>query len=80
MLNSIFVYDSTSRLSALEIMAHPFFDELRVLENNTNGKFVTPQIFDFSESEIALLGNKSILKKIIPKWSDSYKLLSKTNN
>jgi len=49
LLNQIFVYDPLKRPSAFEIMAHPFFDDLRSLDNNTNGNYIIPQIFDFSE-------------------------------
>ena len=67
-------------------MAHPFFDELRNSESNNNGKFIIPQIFDFTESNKLL--NKGeiqsytsnptqqkLLLKIIPEWAESYKLI-----
>jgi glycogen synthase kinase 3 beta len=75
LLQKIFIYEPHKRLSALEIMAHPFFDDLRNSELNQNGKFIVPTIFDFSESEIYGFKNKSLLKKIIPDWADSYRLL-----
>jgi serine/threonine protein kinase len=76
LLNKIFVYEPHKRINALEVLAHPFFDELRMIDSFNNGKFVVPQIFDFSESEINLYSNqKSLLKKIIPEWSENYKLL-----
>jgi len=76
LLNKIFVYEPHKRINALEVLAHPFFDELRMIDSFNNGKFVVPQIFDFSESEINLYSNqKSLLKKIIPEWSENFKLL-----
>lgn len=69
-------------------MTHPFFDDLRNIENSTNGNYITPQIFDFSECTISLLfyflaelsvykktDKKSLLKKIIPNWAESYKFI-----
>lgn len=76
LLNKIFVYEPYKRLSALEVMAHPFFDELRMIDSLNNGKYMVPQIFDFTENEMMLYSNqKNVLKKIIPEWSESYKLL-----
>lgn len=75
LLNKIFVYEPHKRISALEIMAHPFFDDLRNSDLSQNGKFIFPNIFDFSQSEINLFENKEILKKIIPEWAESFKLL-----
>jgi len=70
LLQKIFVYETHKRLSALEIMAHPFFDDLRNSEIAQNGKYIVPQIFDFTENEIANCKNKSLLKKIIPDWTE----------
>lgn len=76
-LNKIFLYEPHKRLTALEIMALPFFDELRQKDSG-NGKFIIPQLFDFSESELSLYTSPSqikTLKKVIPEWADCYKLL-----
>jgi glycogen synthase kinase 3 beta len=75
LLQKIFTYEPHKRLNALEIMAHPFFDELRNNEVSQNGKYIVPTIFDFSESEIIAYKNKSLLKKIIPDWAESYKFI-----
>ena len=73
LLNKIFNYEPHKRLTALEIMAHPFFDELRQKDCGT-GKYIIPQLFDFTEQELQMhSGNKNLLKKIIPEWSDCYK-------
>ncbi len=73
LLENIFVYEPNKRLSALEIMAHPFFDELRTMDNSQNGKYIVPQLYDFTDNEINLCTNKKQLKKIIPNWSENYK-------
>lgn len=73
LLDKIFVYEPHKRLSALEILANPFFDELRMIDSLNNGKYVVPQLFDFSDAELSLYSNqKNLLKKIIPEWADSY--------
>jgi serine/threonine protein kinase len=76
LLQKIFTYDCSKRPNAFEIMAHPFYDELRSSEIIQNGKYIIPQIFDFSESEILSCQNKSIIKKILPDWSDSFKYIN----
>jgi serine/threonine protein kinase len=73
LLNKIFIYEPHKRISALEIMAHPFFDDLKNLELTQNGKYIIPNIFDFTSKEISLYKKNEILKKIIPEWSENYK-------
>lgn len=81
LLSKVFVYEPHKRLKALEILAHPFFDELRNADLSLNSKFIYPNIFDFSESEIALYvskdtGNKDLLRRIIPEWAENYRFLN----
>lgn len=80
LLQKIFTYEPHNRFSALEIMAHPFFDELRSSDLAQNGKFIVPQIFDFTDNEMFICKNKSILKKIIPDWCESYRNIFSPNN
>ena len=56
-------------------MAHPFFDELRSSDLGQNSKFIVPNIFDFSETEITSCKNKSLLKKIIPDSVELFKYI-----
>jgi len=81
LLNKVFVYEPHRRLKALEILAHPFFDELRNADLSQNSKFIYPNIFDFSESEIGLYMskdacNRELLKRIIPEWTESYRFIN----
>lgn len=76
LLAKMFVYNPKKRLSPMEIMADKFFDDLRnkdIFYNN--GKYVVPNIFDFSEKEIENSRNRNLWAKIIPEWSDGYKSL-----
>lgn len=73
LLQKIFVYEPHKRMNALEIMAHPFFDDLRNSDLAQNGKFIVPQIYDFTDNEIYSCKNKSLLKKIIPDWCEVYR-------
>ena len=76
LLGKMFVYNPKKRLTAMEIMAHPFFDELRnkdVCINN--GKYVIPNLFDFSEKEISKSKQGNLWTKIIPEWSEGYQNL-----
>ena len=78
LLSKIFVYNGNKRITATEIMAHPYFDELRnknVCQNN--GKYIIPNIFDFSKKEISSCKQKNLWKKIIPEWSEGYNNLKR---
>ena len=76
LLNNMFLYNPRKRLTAMEIMAHPFFDDLRNKELCTNnGKFMVPNIFNFTEKEIKESPKRKLWAKIIPDWSDGYKNL-----
>ena len=59
----------------MEIMAHPFYDELRNSDTLQNGKYIVPNLFDFSKKEISMSKQKDLFRKIIPEWSDGYKNL-----
>ena len=75
LLSKIFVYNPKKRYTAMEIMAHPFFDELRSIDTLQNGKYIVPNLFDFSNKEISMSKQKHLFKKIIPEWSDGYQNL-----
>ena len=76
LLNKMFLYNPQKRITAMEIMAHPFFDDLRNKDLCTNnGKFMVPNIFNFTEKEIAESKKRNLWAKIIPDWSDGYKNL-----
>jgi hypothetical protein len=61
----------------MEIMAHSFFDELRNVETSQSGKYIVPNLFDFSKKEIEMSKQKELFKKIIPEWADGYKNIPK---
>lgn len=44
LLSKIFVYNQKKRLTAMEIMAHPFYDELRNSDLMQNGKYIVPNL------------------------------------
>lgn len=75
LLSKIFVYNPRKRISAIEIMAHPFFDDLRNQEVCQNGKYIIPNLYDFSKKEISMSKKKELFKTIIPEWSEGYKNL-----
>ena len=65
----------------MEIMAHPFLYDLRNSEISlNNGKFIVPNLFDFSKKEISMSKQKNLWTKIIPEWSDGYKNLMEFAN
>jgi len=64
---NILLYVPSQRLTALQVMAHPFFDELREPGVKLpNGKS-PPELFNFTESEIALARELGLWEKLQPK-------------
>lgn len=67
LIKRLMIYEPNQRIDALEAMAHPFFDELR-LPNAIlpNGKPL-PALFDFSPDEVALANKRGLLAKLSPR-------------
>jgi len=64
---SLLLYVPSARLTALQVMAHPFFDELREPGVKLpNGK-PPPELFNFTESEMALARELGLFEKLLPK-------------
>ena len=76
LISKILIYNPRKRLTAVEIMAHPAFDELKNKDNFNNDKYVVPNIFNFTQEEInGRRFNAEVWKKVIPSWSEGYKNL-----
>jgi len=66
LVSKLLSYTPTTRFTALEACSHPFFDELR--EASTilpNGKPLPPNLFNFSDQELAN-SNPTLINKLIP--------------
>ena len=66
-ISKILVYNPDKRPRPLEILLHPFFDELR--ENNTvlpNGNAL-PELFEFTKEEISTYSS-DIIDQLVPSW------------
>ena len=76
LISKILIYNPKKRPTAVEIMAHPVFDDLKNKDNYNNDKYVIPNIFNFTQEEINCKKfNADLWKKIIPQWSEGYKNL-----
>ncbi len=76
LISKILIYNPRKRLTAVEVMAHPAFDELKNKENYNNDKYVMPNIFNFTQEEInGRRFNAELWKKVLPTWSEGYKNL-----
>jgi kinase len=65
LVSQLLKYNPSNRLSMVEAMCHPFFDELRQSDTMLpNGKPL-PSLFDFTEAELQYLP-LPILQKLIP--------------
>jgi glycogen synthase kinase 3 beta len=72
LLSKILTYDPTKRLDAVQVMAHPFFDELRKYATSTNkvvlpSKKPFPQLLNFTSEELGLAAKFDVLDKILGK-------------
>ena len=57
----MFVFNPIKRITAIEIMALPFFDDLRNKDIYlNNGKYIIPNLFDFSEKEIGISKQRNL--------------------
>ncbi|KAK8814294.1 hypothetical protein WA158_008156 [Blastocystis sp. Blastoise] len=65
LINKILIFEPTKRLTALEVMAHPFFDDLRAGCLLPGGTPLPDTLFDFTDTELA--SNPSLLDKLLPK-------------
>lgn len=68
MISKILVYNPENRPRPLEILLHPFFDELR----DKNTKLPTtgnnlPELFDFTKEEISTYP-ADVISRLIPPW------------
>lgn len=67
LISTLLLYDPSQRLTAMQTMAHPFFDELRqhglLLPN---GK-PPPELFNFTKDEIRLAKDAGLLEKLLSK-------------
>ena len=76
LISKILIYNPRKRLTAVEIMAHPAFDELKNKDTFNNDKYIVPNIFNFTQEEInGRRFNAETWKKVIPSWSEGYKNL-----
>lgn len=65
LLSKVLVYDPEKRLRPFELLAHPYFDDLRSQKLTINGRNVT-DLFNFTETEIGQ--DKKLARSIVPKW------------
>lgn len=65
LLSSILVYNPRKRPKPFEILAHPYFDELRLQKLTINGRNVT-DLFNFNSVEIGQ--NQTLAASLVPNW------------
>jgi serine/threonine protein kinase len=52
LLNRIFAYNPNKRPTAVEILQHPYFEELRDLKKFSKHKIIVPDLFDWTDGMI----------------------------
>lgn len=61
-------YKPLERLSPLDSLAHPFFDELREPGLKLPNGRPLPPLFNFTDKELRLIEAKGLTKKLVPAW------------
>ncbi|KAJ2698149.1 glycogen synthase kinase 3 [Coemansia sp. IMI 203386] len=64
LIRRLLEYTPTKRPSAIEAMAHPFFDELRDPETKLYNGTDLPELFDFTVEELSV--DPSLIPKLVP--------------
>ncbi|CDW90288.1 glycogen synthase kinase-3 beta [Stylonychia lemnae] len=67
LLQQLLIYEPSLRMRAIDVLAHPFFDELRDFQMRLPQGGKLPDIFDLTTEEIQST-DRSVLDKIIPIW------------
>jgi len=67
LLEKVLMYNPHKRLTAVEALAHPYFEELRDEGCKVDGKDL-PNLFDFSQQEIGAI-QPDLYEKIVPSWA-----------
>lgn len=62
-------YTPSARLTAVEAMTHPFFDELRIPETKLGNNKPLPNLFDFSPLELSI--RPDLNRKLIPPHAEA---------
>ena len=65
LLKKILCYDPKQRITPLEALLHPYFDELRKQRLTINGKKIV-DLFNFNDAELS--SNPSLTKSLVPSW------------
>jgi serine/threonine protein kinase len=67
MISKILVYNPENRPRPLEILLHPFFDELRDKSTKLPNGNNLPDLFEFTKEEISTYP-KEVTEKLVPSW------------
>jgi len=65
LLKKVLCYNPDERITPLEALMHPYFDELRKQRLTINGKKIV-DLFNFNEAELS--SNPQLAKSLIPQW------------
>ncbi|KAM3127029.1 hypothetical protein pb186bvf_020873 [Paramecium bursaria] len=79
--SKLLTYCPKLRLTPIDALSHPYFDELRDFQQLKNlqniQKIILPELFDFSPEETSKMTNQ-LMKKLIPDWYSQASKILKT--
>ena len=67
LLSKILVYDPQIRLTPMEALCHPFFDELRDESTKLPNGSALPELFNFTQEEKSST-TPEVIAKLTPEW------------
>ncbi|WAR59027.1 hypothetical protein PtB15_10B369 [Puccinia triticina] len=66
LVSNLLEYTPSSRLTAIEAMCHPFFDELKLPDTKLSSGKPLPELFDFTELELSV--KPELIKSLVPEF------------
>jgi glycogen synthase kinase 3 beta len=70
-VSKLLMYEPELRLTPLQALAHPFFDELREIDTLLPNNKKLPELFNFSKEEVNT--DPELVESLIPDWYKSEK-------
>ncbi|CAG8851768.1 26064_t:CDS:2, partial [Racocetra persica] len=69
LISRLLDYTPSNRLTAIEAMCHPFFDELRNPETRLPTGKELPKLFDFTEQELSI--RDDLISQLVPQHAEA---------
>jgi len=69
LISRLLEYTPGARLTAIEAMCHPFFDELRTIEPKMANEKPMPELFNFTKEELSI--RPDLIHTLVPQHAEA---------